>query len=134
MKRLLATVATFVVLASGTSAVAAGPETILYVVNATGGPMTMTLDGGASSPPMAHMVGATHSLAPGRHVIGVTVEGSPAASETLELGEDGMAMLPSGKMAFWCVAVGRQPDATLKIIRTTPPQCGQLIGDMAKAR
>ncbi|WP_304175383.1 hypothetical protein [Phenylobacterium aquaticum] len=114
-------------LATRSANAADAPQTLLYVVNATGLPFQMAMDAGTPSPSMAHLVGAMRPIKAGPHVLTGNVQGEPSASTTLDLKEEDLAEMSTGSMAFWCVVVGRRPSAELVFIRATPPQCGDLI-------
>ena len=108
---------------------AASPHRLLYVVNATGHPFHMTLDSEPSSPEMAHLMGALRPAEPGAHVLKGEVVGEPASTTTLNLTEADLVF--ARDLGFWCVVVGRRPNAELAFLSATPPQCANLIRDMA---
>ena len=135
MKRTLAAAGLLMTLAVAVDAEASG-QGFLYVVNATGYPFRMALDGQPSSPEMAHLVGALRLVEPGSHVLSGQVVGEPAATTKLNLVEGNSVTVQeagSGKVVgvFWCILVGRRPNAELAFIAPTQPECASLVRDWA---
>lgn len=119
--------AAFGCVVGGGAGAAEAPTTYLYVVNATGRPFHMRLDDEKPSPEMGDRVGVMRPTKPGSYRITGEAKGDPATSAPLDLRPGDLAVTSIGNLGFWCIVIGRRPNAELAFLRASPPQCGEIV-------